>query len=271
VFVDFWILGSEGASMKKLNPLYALMTAALLLFCSPALASFTINNVVENYCATTSCTITVTIPSGHTIGIWLYSTGDAATLGTITDSTAGAITYTKGANFGTAFNDTTGFAWAIAIPTGITSITYTPFGGAATAASMVVWDITATGTIVASDNKSNLYGFDSPNTTDGITTTSMTLTSSDGLLLAAAIDQGAGALTAGTGFTSDISVGGNSLVGEHKAVTASAAATFTAANMNDFVLTAGLAFQVSSGGPVINGVVMSNGHPVKSGTSVLYK
>jgi hypothetical protein len=254
--------------MKKLLRLFAgfLLLAAAI----PAQASFTVVNKQGNFVSATSNTQTISIAAGHTVVVFLF--GERATgigIGAVTDSAGN--TYTLG-NTATAFGvSIVGTGCSLAIPTAITSVTYTPAGsGTGPVTGLIVWDITATGTISVASTGAAAYPGNAPGTANGVTTGNLAITSADGLLLGGANDGTMAGLVVGTGFTQDVSFNSAAMVGEHQAITASGPVTFTAPAANDQVYVAGIALQVSA--PVVtNGVVMSNGHPVMSNGHVLYQ
>jgi hypothetical protein len=226
--------------IKQLGRSLALIL--LLLWAGVANASFTVNASSGNFTSATSNTQTISIASGHTVCVFIFASGAGLGVGVVTDS--GGHTYTVG-NTATAFSnaDLTGTACSIAINSSITSVTYTPTGAPVSVVGLIVWDITATGTITVSSSGATMYPNNAPATANGVTT-SLTLGSTDGLILAGANDSTSTGLAVGTGFTQDVSFNSALFVGEHKATAASAAATFTAPAANDFVATAGMMLQV---------------------------
>lgn len=239
-----------------------------LLLPSLAQASLTVNNAVGNFASTTTTTVTISIASGHTVVVCTYGKGAGGTVGTITDSASNTYTIGTSASGSTFIS---ACSYNLAIASSITSVTYTP-SGTATESGAIVWDVTATGTIGVASGATNAkqYSFNSVTATDGTITNSLTLTQTDGLLIGFGRDGSSGTLTAGTAYTADVHLSTNAYLGEHKAASASASATMTDSNANNLVMTAGIALQVTPP-VVVNGVVMSNGHPVQSGTSILYQ
>jgi hypothetical protein len=201
--------------------------------------SFTVNNSAANTTTGgTSVSVSISIPTGHSVGVIARST-NAGTL-----SVTGNNAYTIGNTVIGSFSDQLKSFYSLGIGSSETAIVLN--STASEFLSFVVWDITATGTIAYADSEGQCYVFNNPSTTDGVTTGSMTLTSADGLLISAGWDPGGGTLTIGTGFTADATA--LAMVSEHKAVTASAAATWTDNTANSRPVVMGLAFQVSGGG-----------------------
>jgi hypothetical protein len=145
--------------------------------------------------------------------------------GSISVADSAGNTYTARNNVTSAFNQTMQAFTSLAIGSACTSVTCT-----ATVSGFIgvwVWDLTATGTIQYADSGGTNYNFSNSSATDAVTTPSLNIgTSTDGLVMAASQDPGGGSMSIGTGFTSD---GGYlaGVVGEHKAVSASVAGTFT--------------------------------------------
>lgn len=230
--------------MKQLLRWLSISLAVALA--SPAWASLTVNNVQSALALTTTVTVTISVPAGHTVVCWTLGRGSGTTLGTLVDSSGN--TYTAGAlntGFGTDIIST---AWSIAIPSSITSVTYTP-SGTGTVATLIVWDVTASGaiTVASGGSNTNVYAFNSVTATDGTTTGSLTMTTTDGMQFAGTYNNSSAAMSAGTGYTLDASLNTSTILGEHKAVTASAAATFTSAGANDYIENAGVVLQVGGG------------------------
>lgn len=234
-----------------------------------AQATLTVNNSAGTFAVAANDTVTISISSGHTVVVCAFGKGGGATMGTVVDS-SGTNTYTIGTP-GTLSNFTAACAYSIAIATSITSVTVTP-PGTATETGVIVWDITGTGaiTVASGGTNGNSYNFNTTTATDGITTNSLTTASTDAMIFGFGREASSGQLTAGTGFTSDVRLNTNSYLGEHKAVTASAAATMTDSLASSLTVASGVALQILPP-VVINGVVISNGHPVQSGSSILYQ
>lgn len=254
--------------MWNLKMLKKLLCLLPLLWFNPAQASFSVNQTADNYVSGgTTVSVSISVPSGHTVAVG-FSMNPGVTISSITDS--GSHTYTQGTAGADSFGRTVSTAYSIAISSSITSVTMN--FASTTTALVFVWDVTnsSSGTIsVASGGTNgNAYNASTTTATNGITTNSLTITTTNGLLLAVGEDFSSGTLSAGTGFTSDGTF--FSLLAEHEAVSASAAATMTDNTAGNYAAASGLAFQLNP--PVVtNGVVISNGHPVKSGSSVLYK
>lgn len=192
--------------------------------------------------------ISISIPSPHTVGVWVYfdTFGNGGTISSVTDNAGNTYTLGKTATDGSRI---VGTAWSIAVGSAITSVTVNTSGGTGGFCAILVWDVTATGTITASDSEAVHIGSAS-SATDGVSTGSIAVTSADALLLAGCTDTSSFALSIGTGFTADFAISPSLFISEHKAVTASAAATFTCSSAGDNVFASGLAFQVSGGGGV---------------------
>jgi hypothetical protein len=190
---------------------------------------FTVVDKANNYNGSgTTVVVTKSIAAGHTVACIGYLDGTGVM--SVTDS-SGTNSYASRNSRTTPFGQTLMAFDAIAIAASITSVTLhstqTDF------LALWIWDITASAAIAYADSLGNDYIFNSPITTDGITTGTLNIgTSSDGLLLAVAEDPGGGGLSTGTGFTSDGGVALGDSVSEHKAVSASAAATATDATIN---------------------------------------
>jgi hypothetical protein len=213
--------------------------------------SFTVvNSANSGDQAAAFATCTISIAAGHTI-VAIGSGGGNGVLGTFVDSAGNS--YTAGTSATDGANHALGGAVSIAIANPITSLTYTP-AGSGTDAFVAVWDITATGLITFPSSAGHFYNSNAPNTTNGISTGSMAITTSDGLLLAVARSYGGSTLSTGTSpviFTQDGLLSFVTIIYEHGAITSSGAATFTTGTNNDFVQVAGVALQVNSGGSSI--------------------
>lgn len=244
---------------------FLLLTSATLVYL-PAWASLTVNNAQGAVNISNLATVTISISAGHTVGVWYFSQAGGTTAATVTDS--GGNTYTAGTCASQLTNHTTCTAYSLAIATGITSVTVTP-PGTATYVQMIVWDVTGTGAI--SFGGSNGAVTTASTTGANATTTGVIpVSTTDALILGGVTDRTGGQPIVGTGFTDDIQLSGNTVMGEHKAVTTSTAAIWTAGGIGYEYEVAGLSFQVTP--PVIvNGALISNGHPVKSGSSLLYQ
>lgn len=210
--------------------------------------SFTVNNFVSALTGgADSGSASISIPSGHTVGVVVIErnfSGQVA--GTLTDSAGNTYTIPAGgvALQSGAYVNLSGYS--IAIASAITSVTYHTGTSGTNAFILYVWDITATGAISFADAKAAISA--SASGTDAVATGTLSITSSDGLILAGCRDWGfASNISSGTGFTTDSSV---EAAAEHKAVTTSAAATFTDSSPGTDTGRAALAFQVASGGSV---------------------
>ncbi|MDR5730711.1 MAG: hypothetical protein RB191_25150 [Terriglobia bacterium] len=115
--------------------------------------------------------------------------------------------------------------------------------------------------------------------TDAVTTSALNCGSTSALLVGLSADASGSntGLVGGTGFTQRISTNNGGTWGifiEDPAieVTGSKTATWTAsAHSTDTYDSVAVCFADNAGGGATNGVVLSNGHPIKSGTSILYK
>lgn len=203
--------------------------------------SLPVNGVANNFTfGATSLSTTITVASGHTIAVIVYHSGT----GTLTVSDTGGNTYTAANTISDPFGDEMRGYYSIGLGSGVTSVTVSCT--ASDFMTMWVWDITGSGPISYSDSLGAYYPFNSPTSTDGVTTGLLSIgTSTDGLLLGVAQDPGGGTLTAGTGFTSDGAPLGTQ-ASEHKAVSANAASTFTDNTLNSRPLCLGLLFKVAA-------------------------
>lgn len=210
--------------------------------------SFTVNNVQSTTAAATAVTLTISISTGHTVVAFGLSIGGTnGVAGTFTDS-SGSNTYSNGKNIagpGGYASRVASSGYFINLPSGITSVTFTSTAGS-NPCGIVVYDITATGTIQYADSEGIAYNANCPNTTDGFTSGSVTITGADALLLGYATSLTGATVTAGTGFTSDGGIFMGDDIYEHKAVSSSAACTWTDATNNDTAMCVGVAFQLPS-------------------------
>lgn len=205
--------------------------------------SFTVVNSANGNGGSTSQPVTISIAAGHTVGcVWYFDDfGAGGSVSNITDS-AGNV-YALGNSITDGGTHSAGTASSLAIASSITSVTLNTVGAGGGFLGLWVWDLSASGTISLADTKAAFI----PSTTTGanaVSTGSMSITSADGLLLAAVVDLSSAGMTVGTGFSAD-ATGQNGSPGEHKAVTASAPATFTCASAGTGAVVAGLAFQVA--------------------------
>lgn len=208
--------------------------------------SFTVNNSKAGLNGTDTSSVTISIASGHTIvAIALERNFTGTTQGSFHDS--GSNTYTNGSS-GTAPG---GLVWsaayAIGVANSVTSVSFTTGTAGTNAVFLYVWDITATGTISFADGK-GVYSNSFSTSTDAVTTGSLTVTSSDALLLGAVVPWTGDPCSIGTGFTADAAADPPNRISEHKAITASGAVTFTLGSSGNDLVVYGFAFQVSGGG-----------------------
>jgi hypothetical protein len=219
--------------------------------------SFTENNFAEVLIGgADSGSVTISIPAGHSIGcVALERNFVGQVAGTFSDSAGNS--YTPG-TFTTIPNHVQGCGCSLAIPNAVTSVTYTTGTPGTDAFFLYVWDITATGIISLADSDAVGY-ISSPATTDGVTTKSLSVTSSDAFFFGAGKDWSSGNLSAGTGFTQDpVDV---SNLGEHKAATSSGPVTFTSVGGNT-VSIAAMALQLAGTGPTIGILISPQPRPV---------
>lgn len=247
--------------MKTLRTI--IFTLAALLICASAQASFTVVKSAGNFASAASFTLTFSVAAGHDVVVCMLGQGSGATASIATDT--GANPYTNGA-FSVAAGRVANCAYSLAIANAITSITVTP-SGTGTLALIAAWDVTSTGTASFPTGGSNNFIGTTATGTDAVTTGSMTVSSADAIFFSLASDLSSGNLTVGTGFSLDTTLSANNIISEHKAVTATGAATYTAAGAGDTILLSGIALQnsatVANGVVISNGkVLVSNGHPV---------
>lgn len=226
--------------MKK----FALLFIALLVPVA-AWAGFTVNQTVSGTPGGASVTYSISVPAGHTVVCYGFAdVSSVAGAGTVTDSAGN--TYTVGTSANYYGVRVVGMFYSLAIPTAITSVTFTPAGTPGLSV-LIIWDISATGTIAVGTTAAVGYPGNAPGTTNGVTTGSLSVTGSSGLILAGLDDQSSAGSAVGTGFTSDYANYNTSIIGEHQAVTTSTAATFTAGAANDQIGLAGLSLYISGG------------------------
>lgn len=204
---------------------FKVLLLSLLLGVSPAFASFTVVNSGGNGVAAGSVTVTISIAAGHTVVACIQDAAGVSTLGAVTDTSGGANAYTTGNTTDVFGNWATGCKWSIAIPSSITSVTYTTAGTPGDL-HMCVWDITATDTITAADSDTSSGFANSTTATDGMASPTLTIAGADGLILTNIVDRTGSTVTAGTGFTLDVAVANNDKCA-HRAISASAPATWT--------------------------------------------
>ena len=212
--------------------------------------SFTVNQIAHTGVVasnTSTVSFTVTGDGTHTVVIAGMSSsgGTLGSAGVFTDSASN--TYTVG----TTHNDGGSRLWAMAyligLPSSITSVTWTPAGTSA-GIELAVWDIIATGPISFASGNSNLLS-SVPTTADAVTTSSLAITSSDGLILGYGQSAFSYQIAHGTGFTADgLNTGSTGSQPEHMAISAAHAATWTTPTGSDIDFVMALAFQVSNTG-----------------------
>lgn len=218
--------------------LLALLTLIGCLLTTPANAAFTVHNSIQGYAGTTTGNFSINIDAGHSVAVFVTSSHSAA--GSVTDS--GGNVYTNvaanGGSWWAYFND---------LPAAITSVSVTP-GYESGEMRVVVFDISATGEISYVDSDTRVYNFDSVTTTDGTTTEEFTPTGTDALVLGVARNvSGVEAIARGTGFSAPPGTGAGSggFIGEYRAVSSAAAATFTASVAGAYIIVGGIMFEVA--------------------------
>jgi hypothetical protein len=218
--------------------LLALLTLIGCLLTTPAHAAFTVHNSIQGYAGTATGTFNINISAGHSVAVFVMS--NHSTAGSVTDS--GSNVYTNGAANGGSW-----WAYFNDLPGAITSVSVTP-GYETGEMRVVVFDISATGEISYVDSDTLIYNFNSVTTTDGTTTEAFTPTGTDALVLGVARNaSGADAIALGTGFSAPSGTGAGSggYVGEYRAVSSAAAATFTASVESAFIVVGGIMFEVA--------------------------
>jgi len=215
--------------------------------------SFTVNNAVENGFGVlvTSYTVSISVSAGHTVavaGFFNDFNNTGATLSGFSDSSGGGNTYVTPVGGQSSFaGHYIMMGYSLAIANAITSVTVSITGGGGGALELIIWDITATGTIAFADSEAT---FNSSMTTapDALATSSLSITGTDAIILSAGRDYNSNALSAGTGFSLDVGSPTTAFYPEHRAVTASAIASFTDSTAGGAASIGALAFQVSGGG-----------------------
>lgn len=201
-----------------------------------------------------TATLNITINAGHTVVIAAMSNagGSIGSTGTFTDSQSN--TY----SIATTHNDGGTRIWAIAYCIGIanqiTSVTWTP-AGTSTGIVLAVWDIydTAAATISFASGNSNLLTA-VPTTANAITTSSLSITSSTGILLGYAQSAYSYHVTSGTSpisFTQDGQVASVYAIYEHALISSAAAATWSTPTGPDIDFVMAAAFQTTGAGATI--------------------
>ena len=258
--------------MKKL---IALVLCLLALVALPAYASFTVNSAVGSMVPATSNTATISIAAGHSAVCFIEAESNGAAVpgiasGTMADS--GGNSYTIGNNAAIFGSRIAAMAYSLGLASSVTSITFTPTvsSGTINYVKLVCWDISATGTIFAHSSAAVGYPGNAPSGANAVTTGSLSIGSTDGLILAGLTDDSNTGSAVGTGFTKDYDNGNQLLLGEHQAVTASTAATFTAAALNDQILIAGVALQVGGSTCTHSGYTSGGAIATPNGTSGSY-
>lgn len=212
--------------------------------------SFTINQVVggNNGGAGGSATAAVTVPSGHSLGVWILfnSFGNGGAIGLVSDPSGN--TYAAPTTAVSVNGLGMGASYAIAITSPIVSVSVSVSGGSGSNyLEFAVWDLTVSGTPSFADSKALFMT--GVTATDGITSGSLSgITSTDAIIMGGASDFSSNTLTAGTGFTLDYtSPFGTNARAEHRAVTSAAALTLTDAGAGGTVGVATVALQVAGG------------------------
>lgn len=209
--------------------------------------SFTVNGTGTNsQVAGTTVVVSLAIPSGHSVGVLFYHAG----LGTLSIADSGTNPYTAGNTVtSTANSAVEGTYYSLAIANSVTTVTLS--STTADFMQLLVYDVTATGTVAYSDSLGNgTYFLNNPGTTDGVTSGLISVGSaSSGLVMGLCTNtNGGGTLTFGTGFTGVTFGPVSNFLGEYKAVSANAAATYTdTANQSPLVM--GLMFVEAGAAP----------------------
>lgn len=202
---------------------------------------FTVAATANNFTGSAATTATISANAGDTIAVAGFGTSSSAGFGTVTDSAGN--TYTIGAT-NTAGANLWGAAYILALPLAITSVTYTPpatIGGA----GIFVWRLTATGIVQFADSKAPTQTT-STTGTNAISTGSMNVTSSDGILLSVCDCGSVGHLSIGTvpPMISDGTFIFGEGLAEHYPTSGANPATFTDSTAGDTINVVGLAFQL---------------------------
>lgn len=227
-----------------MNMIKRMMALAAMLICGfPVQAAITVE--ATNWAPSGSggqTTLNITASPGDTIIV--YGRGsNGASFGTVSDDGGNTYSYGQAVLVGPG---AVGMAWSVAIENAVTSVTF-DCGGTGYAV-IGVWVLSSDGDLSVVDSDALLYNFSTPDTTDGVTTKSMTLSSSSGMLIGASYSGSGVAISTGTSFTQSWSSPDGFEIGEHRAVTASSAITFTAAEDGAYVSVAGVLVQEDDGG-----------------------
>lgn len=208
--------------------------------------SLTVAAVANAFANSTSCTTALAASIGDSIGVYVYCNSPLAStlgIGTVSDDgTSGGNVY---ANNNSTFvgNILVGSSCSLNLIKSFANITYTP-PGVATQAGMFVWRITSSGIVVLADSTASITT--STTTTNGISTGSMAVTSSDGLLMSGCFCGTSGHLSVGTSpaMVSDGTFIFGQALAEHFATSGANPATFTDNTAGDTLYLSGLAFQI---------------------------
>lgn len=227
-----------------MNMIKRMMALAAMLICGfPVQAAITVE--ATNWAPSGSggqTTLNITASPGDTIIV--YGRGsNGASFGTVSDDGGNTYSYGPSVLVGPG---AVGMAWSVAIENAVTSVTFN-CGGTGYAV-IGVWVLSSDGDLSVVDSDALLYNFSAPDTTDGVTTKSMTLSSASGMLIGASYSGSGSAMSLGTSFTQSWSSPDGFEIGEHRAVTASGAITFTTAEDGAYVSVAGVLVQEDDGG-----------------------
>lgn len=205
---------------------------------------FVIQSTAYSSAGSAAATATISANVGDTIAVVWYGASGSAGTGTITDS--GGNTYTIGNNNSSGSN-LWGSGYCLTLTNSITSVTYAPPAPIGVAI-LFVWRITFTGGVLQFADSKAPAVITSTTGTNAISSGSMNVTTTDGLLLSACFNATVSALSAGTvpAMVSDGYFIANSALAEHFATTSANPATFTDSTAGDTLYLGALAFQVQS-------------------------
>jgi hypothetical protein len=239
------------------------------LIARPAHASFTLNNNAGCNTGTASCTVTISIASGHTAALCGFGKNGGTSAGAVTDS-AGTNTWTIATasleNIATNFTAVCAYS---TLSASVTSITYTPSGTAVNSVASV-WDLTGTATILYGGGGFNFYNFNTVTTTNGTLTSTIPISSTDGFIVSLIIDGSSGNPVSGTGFTMDFAPSFTGIVSEHGTISASAPALYTESNAGNFAVLTGIAFQIGGSSCTNSGYTSAGASATPNGSSGSY-
>ncbi len=206
--------------------------------------SFTVHGSSAGFGGSISQSQTISITAGHSVVVAVgFDDFGGAGVVSVIDSDANVYTLGVSATDGGSRSLRSGYF--LNLPNSITSVTaLATVGGFLT---LWVWDISASGSISFADSDAAGYLSSTTTTADALTSGTLTIAASDGLILGACLDASNSTVNSGTGFSTDAGASA-AYVSEHKDVSTSAAATFTATSTGASAIVAGIAFEVSGGG-----------------------